>query len=167
MIVTVQHSKNNSLLWTNVIDIIMQNVFVQIIKCNCINCVIYLYNLHDVFSSEHTDTFPIWKQSTLHGAERRGSISSADAARISQKKQKNPKLKILKYKRKNPEQKQKYHKIAKKKSKREYHKIANKNSKTHNHKVAKTKSKLGYHKEPKKNLNTIVTKTATKKCNKK
>ena len=50
----------------------------------------YLYNLDNVPLFEHTDTFPIWKQSTLHGAERRGSISSADAARISQNsKEKN------------------------------------------------------------------------------
>ena len=63
----------------------------------------YLYNLHNVLSFEHTDTFPIWKQSTLHGAERRGSISSADAARISQNS-------------KEQKSKPEYHKIAKNKN---------------------------------------------------
>ena len=61
----------------------------------------FLYDLNNVFSFEHTDTFPIWKQSTLHGAERRGSISSADAARISQNsKEKNQNQKFRKYDRK-------------------------------------------------------------------
>ena len=49
------------------------------------NFIILQNNVKSSGSYEHTDTFPIWKQSPLHGAERRrGSISSADAAGISE-----------------------------------------------------------------------------------
>ena len=80
------------------------------------NFIILRNNVKSSGSYEHTDTFPIWKQSPLHGAERRrGSISSADAAGISENSKTEKYQKIVqteKYRNIAATEKSKYQKVS-------------------------------------------------------